>query len=113
MLASTGLSDDALDTQPFREQRLADRIIDLVRTRVREVLALQPHVCAPALAEPWRVRQCRRPADPFAQLALELRLESRVVQVLLDACFETLEGGHQCFRDVAPAERTEAPALVG
>jgi hypothetical protein len=113
VLAGTRLRDDALDAQPLREQRLADRVVDLVRTRVREVFALEPHVGAPALAEPWRVRQRRRAADPFAQLALELHLEPGIMQVLFHARFESLECRHQRLGDVAPAERAEAPALVG
>ena len=112
MLARAGLGDDALDAQAFREQGLADGVVDLVRARVGEVLALQPHFGTPAFAEPRRMRQRRRPSDPLAQLALVIGLEPGVVQVLAHAGLETLERRHQRLGDVAPAERTEAAAFV-
>ena len=75
MLPGARLGDDALDAETFREQCLANRVIDLVRTRVREVLALQPDLGTPAFTKSRRMRQRGRPADPLAQLTLELRLE--------------------------------------
>jgi hypothetical protein len=50
---------------------------------------------------------------PGAQLARELFLEIRGVQVPLHARFELLESGEQRFRHIAAAERTEAAARVG
>ena len=61
---------------------------------------------------PARVRERRRPPGPVAQLALELALEFRRMQVLPDARLQPLERGHQDLGDEAPAERTEAAALV-
>ena len=40
---------DALRAEALREQRLADGVVDLVRAGVREILALEPHLRAPAL----------------------------------------------------------------
>ena len=51
--------------------------------------------------------------DPARELARELRLEVRRVQVLLHAGFEVLERGEQRLGDVAAAERAEAAARVG
>ena len=51
VLARARLRDDALRAERLREQRLADAVVDLVRARVREVLALEPDVRAPAFAE--------------------------------------------------------------
>ncbi len=48
MLAGAGLGDDAPCAEALCEQRLADRIVDLVSAGVREVLALEPHFRAPA-----------------------------------------------------------------
>ncbi len=50
VLPGPGLGDDALRAERFGEQRLADAVVDLVRARVREVFALEPHLGAPALA---------------------------------------------------------------
>jgi hypothetical protein len=113
VLAGAGLRDDALDAQPFGKQRLPDRVVDFVCARMREVFPLEPHVGAPAFTEPPGVGQRGGPADPFTQLALELRLELRIVQMLLDPGLEPLERGHQRLRNVSPAEGPEAPALVG
>ncbi len=41
VLAGAGLGDDAAAAHPFRQQRLPQRVVDLVRARVREVLALE------------------------------------------------------------------------
>ena len=48
VLTGACLGDDAPRAQPLCEQRLADRVVDLVRTGVREILALEPHLRAPA-----------------------------------------------------------------
>ena len=50
VLAGAGLGDDALRAEALGEQRLADRVVDLVRARVREVFALEPDLGAPAFA---------------------------------------------------------------
>jgi len=42
MLPRSGFGNDPMLTHTFGKQHLADRVVDLVRTGVREVLALQP-----------------------------------------------------------------------
>ena len=75
MLTGTGLGDDALRAESFREQRLADRVVDLVRAGMREIFSLQPDVGAPAAAEFARIGQRGRPADPVAEFLPEISLE--------------------------------------
>ena len=41
VLAGAGLGDDAPLPHALRQQRLAERVVDLVRARVREVFALE------------------------------------------------------------------------
>jgi len=48
MLPGAGLSDDALGAQAPSKQRLTDGVVDLVRAGVCQILALEPHVRAPA-----------------------------------------------------------------
>ena len=51
VLSGAGLGDDAALAHPLREQRLAERVVDLVRAGVREVLALEEQRarrCSPA-----------------------------------------------------------------
>ena len=90
-----------------------ERVVDLVRAGVREILALEPHFRAPGLRELGRMRQRRGAAHPAPQLGRQLVLEILGMQVLLQTRFEFLEGGHQRLGDVAPAEGAEAAARVG
>ena len=113
MLARTGFGDDSLRTEPHREQRLADRVVDLVRSGVREVLALEPHLGAPAARQFASQRQRRRPPDPGAQLRLELGPELRVAQYGAYTFLEPVESGHQRLRHVTSAEWAEPASLVG
>jgi len=46
-LSRAGLGNDAPGAEPLREQRLADRVVDLVRTGMRQILALEPQLRAP------------------------------------------------------------------
>ena len=58
-----------------------------------------------------RVAVMRHPSQSEWQDVLDT-FSPDVLQTDIDD-FETLECRHQRFRDVAPAERAEAPALVG
>ena len=62
-----------------REQRLADRVVDLVRAGVAEVLALQVDPRAAERArQTLREVERRRPADVVAQALAQLAPEARV-----------------------------------
>ena len=64
VLAGAGLGDDAPLAHAHREQRLAERVVDLVRAGVRQVLALQEDARAAArLRQPRGFVERRRPAD--------------------------------------------------
>ncbi len=54
VLPGAGLGDDAALAEALGEQRLAERVVDLVRPGVREILALQPDVVAELGGEPRR-----------------------------------------------------------
>ena len=66
VLSGAGLGDDPLLAESLREQRLTERVVDLVRPGVREVLALQPDVVAELVGQPGRVRDRRGPPDEVA-----------------------------------------------
>src|SRR5205814_10600678 len=93
--------------EPLREQHLADRVVDLVRTGVRQVLALEPQLCAPARRQARREREGRGAAHPAGELLAELRLKVGLMQVLAHAPLEALERRDQRVRNVAAAERAE------
>ena len=77
VLARAGFGDDALGADAFGEQRLADGVVDLVRAGVREILALQTHLRAPALGDlgTW-VSAVGRPTHVFSS-CVNCRLEVR------------------------------------
>ena len=93
---------------PLGEQRLAERVVDLVRAGVEQVLALQVDVAPDALGEPLGVVERRRPPDVVAQQPVEplakrgsrARLEPRLL--------ELGERGHQRLGHVAAAVGAEA-----
>src|SRR5439155_736969 len=112
VLSGAGLSNDAPGAEPLREQRLADRVVDLVRTGVRQVLALEPQLRAPGRRQARRERERRGAAHPARELFGELRLKVALMQVLAHTPLEALERGDQRFRNVTAAERAEAAALI-
>jgi len=112
MLARSGFRDDAFCAQPLCEERLAERVIDLVSARVREVFAFEPDFGAPPLREPRCERQGRRSPDPCLELTRELGLKVRRVQMLPYPPLQSLERGDERLRNITAAERTEAPACI-
>ena len=72
VLAGAGLGDDPRLAHPLGEQRLAERVVDLVGAGVVEVLALEVDRVAGRLAEPPGVVQRRGPADVVVQQRVEL-----------------------------------------
>ena len=64
VLSGAGFGNDALGAQALGQQRLADGVVDLVRTGVREIFALQPDFGAPALAQGGRIGQRGRDGPP-------------------------------------------------
>ena len=62
VLAGAGLGDDALLAEPPREHRLAERVVQLVRAGVEQVLALQVDAACPARTARASVSGVGRPA---------------------------------------------------
>ena len=67
VLAGAGLGDDPRLAHPAGEQALAERVVDLVRAGVEQVLALEVDRVADLLGEPLRVVERRRAAGEVAQ----------------------------------------------
>mmetsp|Transcript_77059 Transcript_77059/g.186176 ORF Transcript_77059/g.186176 Transcript_77059/m.186176 type:complete len:322 (+) Transcript_77059:1068-2033(+) len=79
MLARARLGDDPLLAEALGEQALADGVVDLVRAREGELLALEPDLrAAHLLGQPLRVVERRRAADVLLAHLRHLRLEGGV-----------------------------------
>ena len=104
VLAGARLGDDPPLAEPPREHRLAERVVQLVRARVQEVLALQvdPLAGREALGERQRRRAGRRTSRP--QL-VELGAERGVLRRCAPARLELVERRDQRLGDVAAAVR--------
>ena len=81
VLAGAGLGDDPPLAHPLGEQRLPERVVDLVRAGVVEVLALEPDRVAGGLAQALGQVQRRGPPDEVPQQRVELDPEPRIVAV--------------------------------
>ena len=111
VLAGARLGDDAPLAHALGQQALADRVVDLVRARVRQVLALEPHRArADALGEARGLVERRRSPDVGAQQSLQLGLEGIVREHAEKAVFELRQRGHDRFRHVLAAVVAEPPA---
>ena len=117
MLARAGLGDDARLAHAPGEQRLAERVVDLVRARVREVLALEQHPdarrCRVGAAKPPRLVQRRWPSDVVLEQAIELVAERRVGARGDVAGRELLDRRDERLGDEASAVGAEVSARVG
>ena len=109
VLARAGLGDHPRLAHPPRQQRLAQRVVDLVRAGVGQVLALQPHLAAGDLRQAARVVERRRPADVVAQQPRQLVLERRVGARREPLPLQLVKGRDQRLGHVAAAVGAEAP----
>ena len=108
VLTGAGLGDDATLAHPLRQQRLPDRIVDLVRAGVGEVLALQVHRPAGPLGEPLGQVQRRGTADEVAVQAGEPAAEFLVLPGGGPGIGQLVERPDQRLGNVAAAIRPEA-----
>ena len=114
VLAGAGLGDDARLAHPARQQQLPDAVVDLVRARVTEVLALEVdadvafglarHLGREARREPQR----RRAADVVGEQAVQLLREGGSAEAAAQAAVSSSSEGIERLGDVTPAERAEA-----
>jgi hypothetical protein len=106
VLARAGLGDDSLLAEPHREQRLAERVVELVGAGVQQVLPLEVEPL------PWREalrerERCRSPGIGAAEL-LQLLVIARIVARLAPARLKLV----QC-RDQRLGHEAAAVLTVG
>src|SRR5262249_7742118 len=93
---------------PPGQQALPDRVVDLVRAGVVEVLALEVDGVAGRLRQPAGRVQRRRAADVVAQEPVELRAEAGIVPGLQPRRLELGQRGHERLGHVLAAVGAEA-----
>ncbi|MCY1374790.1 hypothetical protein D9M69_621530 [compost metagenome] len=114
MLAGTGLGDDALLAHAPGEHGLADDVVDLVRTGVVEVFALQENLGATLLTAHARgVVDRAGSTHEMREFALELGDEVRVVLVFRVRGLQLVDGVREGFAHETAAVAAEVAAGVG
>ena len=108
VLTGAGLGDHAALPHFAGKQRLADRVVDLVRAGVGEVLALQVDPAPDPLGEPVGAIERRRPTDVVAKQGVELPPELRVVAGGRPCGGQLVQRSDQNLGDVAAAVGAEA-----
>jgi hypothetical protein len=101
VLARAGLGDDPPLAEPLGQERLPERVVQLVSASVQEVFPLQVEALArgEALGEGER----RRPAGVGAQQVRELLSKLDIAPDLVPGHGQFVQGRNQRLRDVAPA----------
>ena len=113
MLARARLRDQPALLETARDQRLADRVVDLVRAGVEQILALEEDArAAEASREAAGEVEPRRPAGVLAEPARELALESGVAGQPGVDTLELQQLRHERLGDVAAPVLAEVPLLV-
>src|SRR5262245_55031167 len=108
VLTGAGLGYDASLVHAAREQDLTERVVDLVRARVIQVLALQVHFHATnALTQALRAIQRRGPPNVIAPELLELAPECPINTRGGVGRTQFVERGYECFGDVATTKRSK------
>jgi len=101
VLARAGLRDDAVLAEPPREHGLAERVVELVRAGVEEILPLE--VDPLAGREALREGERRRAAGVRREERVELRVEALVLLRGAPTGVELVERRDQRLGDVAAA----------
>ena len=119
MLAGAGLGDHARLPQAPREERLAEGVVDLVGTRMGEILALEvqaqrtwhagdrvesPRLSQGRSGQAVRAIERGRPPGEMGEELAELGPEDGVVAKRGPGCLELLERRDKRLGDEAPAE---------
>ena len=108
VLAGARLGDDPPLAHAPGQQHLAERVVELVRARVVEILALQVHGPPGSLGEPAREVQRRRAPGEVAQQAVQLRVVLRVRPRLEPRLLQLRQRRHQRLGHELSAVEPEA-----
>ena len=114
VLSGARFRDHSPLPHPLREQGLPERVVDLVRSGVREIFTLQQNArAAEPLAETFCLVQRRRTADIVAQQRRQLTSEGLVVSRREVGCLEVSHRRDERLGHEAPPVRTVVAAPIG
>jgi len=109
VLPRTRFRDDAWLAHFHGEQTLANRVVDLVRASVQQILALEIDARATKFfREPRSKLQRRRAAGEILQEILEVSLKRWIRLRRFIGALQLEQRHHQCFGNVAAAIRAKA-----
>ena len=113
MLTRAGLRDDPLLAHAGGQERLPEHVVDLVRARVAEVLALEEDARpAAGSRQPLGEVERRRPAGVMGEEILEPEPEAGIGATRAVGPLELDERRHERLGDEAPAEAAEVAGGV-
>ena len=113
VLSGSGLRQDALLAHAARQQTLPQGVVELVRTGVQQVLALEPQVHAPGLGESTRVIGGRGSTGVGLEQAREFGVERLVLPRRDPGGLQREEVVHQGLGSEHPAEGVRARCEPG
>ena len=113
VLPGAGFGDDAPLAHAGGQQRLSERVVDLVRAGVREVFALQEDPgAAGRLRQAPRLGDRRRAADVVLQQPIQLGAERGIVTHGKVCALELFDRLNERLRNVSAAEFAEVSTKV-
>jgi hypothetical protein len=113
VLAGAGLGDDAFLAHARGKQCLADGVVDLVRTGVVQVFALEEDLCSAYLiAQPTGVIDRTGASDVMGQIVVVFGDERRIPTGLIIGSGQLLQRPDQRFCDEAAAIAAEMAAGI-
>jgi hypothetical protein len=113
MSPRSGLRNEPGLAEATRHQPLPDGVVDLVRPRMQQVLALEIDARPPqVLRESLRMVERRRTAGVLGQPVSKLPREGRVAAKTLPRLLQLEQRRHERLRDVATAVVAEVPRRV-
>jgi len=113
VLSGAGLGNDPRLAHAARQQDLAERVVDLVRAGVAEVLTFEIDAgAAERAAQALGLIQERRPAGVLALQDAQLATEARVPAQPMIGALQLGERRHERFAHVSATVRPEVPAAV-
>ena len=109
MLTGAGLRDDTGLAHLLGEQALCQRVVNFVGTGMIEILALEINLCAAQiLGHLVRIVQQGRTANIVFEQLIQLRVECRIIFIIIVRFFQFVDGIHQGFGDVLSAVNAES-----